>query len=322
MTAVPLDIRGLCVDYLGDGGPVRALRGVDLVARAGEIVGIVGESGCGKSTLAAATLALLAANARVSGGQVRIAGTDILAQAEPRRRALRGRAVAMVFQDPATAFNPVLTLGAQLVDYQHHLNLPRAERRGRAVAMLARVGLPDPALAMDRFMHELSGGMRQRAAIAAALLVAPEVLIADEPTTALDVTMEAQILHLLRELRGSHRGAIVVITHHLGVVGEICDRVYVMYAGEVVEEAPVDDLYHRPAHPYTRALIACDPAALSGRRAELPTIPGQPPDLSHPPAGCAFAARCHLATDRCRSLPPPWVTLGAGRAARCHEATP
>jgi ABC-type dipeptide/oligopeptide/nickel transport system ATPase component len=186
--------------------------------------------------------------------------------------------------------------------------------------MLTRVGIPDPALCLTRFVHELSGGMRQRAAIAAALLMTPEVLIADEPTTALDVTMEAQIIHLLREFRTDHHGAIVIVTHHLGVVGELCDRVYVMYAGEVVEEGSTDDVYHNPRHPYTQALIACDPANLHEQTPVLPTIPGRLPDLVNPPAGCSFAARCPRAHARCRSEAPVHVEIGPRHYARCHEA--
>jgi oligopeptide/dipeptide ABC transporter ATP-binding protein len=188
--------------------------------------------------------------------------------------------------------------------------------------MLARVGLPDPAAILRRHVHELSGGMRQRVGIAAALLLTPRVLVADEPTTALDVTMEAQILHLLRDLRTDHKGAILVITHHLGVVGELCDRVYVMYAGEVVEEAPVDTLYHAARHPYTRALMACDPAVLPGRVSPLPTIPGRVPDLVNPPAGCAFADRCPMVQGHCRTTPPPRVQLSTGHAVLCHEVAP
>ncbi|MBI1220022.1 MAG: ATP-binding cassette domain-containing protein [Rhodobacteraceae bacterium] len=316
MTEPLLQVRDLRVAY----GPVQALRGASLNARAGEVVGIVGESGCGKSTLAAALIGLPAPGATVSG-EVRIGGDDLLALPEPARRRLRGERVAMIFQDPMTAFNPVLTLGDQLIDFQHRLAEPRAAKRGRARAMLARVGLPDPDLALHRYVHELSGGMRQRAAIAAALLMRPPLLVADEPTTALDVTMEAQILHLLRELRGEHQGAIVIITHHLGVVGELCDRVYVMYAGEVVEEGTVEEIYHTPRHPYTRALIACDPAHVAQGQGHLPTIPGRVPDLAAPPAGCAFAARCPLASARC-ATPPPRHRFGPTQVAACYAVAP
>ncbi len=317
---VLLAVENLSISYAGSGAPVQALRAAHLTARAGEVIGIVGESGCGKSTLASALINLLATNARVTSGSVKLRGRDILHLTEPEKRSLRGRHIAMVFQDPMTAFNPVLPIGAQLVDYQHHLALPRAEKRARARAMLGRVGIPDPGQVLKRYVHELSGGMRQRAAIASALLMTPEVLVADEPTTALDVTMEAQIIHLLRELRADHQGTILVITHHLGVVGELCDRVYVMYAGQVVEEALVDDLYHAPRHPYTRALIACDPAHLHSHTPILPTIPGHLPDLSQPPPGCSFADRCPQVTGRCRNTAPPWVRISASQSVLCHEA--
>jgi oligopeptide/dipeptide ABC transporter ATP-binding protein len=198
--------------------------------------------------------------------------------------------------------------------------LSKAEKRQQAAAMLKRVGIADPGRCLDRYVHELSGGMRQRAAIAAALLMAPDVLVADEPTTALDVTMEAQIIHLLRELRRDYNGAIVIVTHHLGVVGELCDRVYVMYAGQVVEEGTTDEIYHTPRHPYTAALIACDPAHLTAHTPVLPTIPGRLPDLTDPPQGCAFAPRCTLASAICATA-PPYVAVSATQAARCHRVT-
>jgi oligopeptide/dipeptide ABC transporter ATP-binding protein len=315
-------VEHLSLTYATDRGPLQALRDVSLQAEAGEVVGIVGESGCGKSTLALALPMLLPENARITAGRILLDGQDIVPLPEPARRPLRGPGIAMVFQDPMTAFNPVLTIGEQLVDVQRNLKRPRAEAEAAARTMLARVGLPDPAAILRRHVHELSGGMRQRVGIAAALLLTPRVLVADEPTTALDVTMEAQILHLLRDLRTDHKGAILVITHHLGVVGELCDRVYVMYAGEVVEEAPVDTLYHAARHPYTRALMACDPAVLPGRVSPLPTIPGRVPDLVNPPAGCAFADRCPMVQGHCRTTPPPRVQLSTGHAVLCHEVAP
>ncbi|MFZ1468796.1 MAG: ABC transporter ATP-binding protein [Paracoccaceae bacterium] len=323
MTAPLLSVEDLHLRFHTDRAPVQALRGVSLAAHAGEVIGIVGESGCGKSTLVTAMIGLMGVNAEVTGGAVRCGGTDLLSLPESGRRKLRGQDIAVVFQDPMTAFNPVITLGDQLVDFQHQRQgISRAEKRAQAEAMLARVGIADAALTMGRFAHEMSGGMRQRAAIAAALLMTPSVLIADEPTTALDVTMEAQIIHLLRELRQDYHGAIIVVTHHLGVIGELCDRVYVMYAGEVVEEGLVDDIYHAPRHPYTRALIECDPAHIEGQARVLPTIPGRLPDLSAPPTGCSFAARCPIVTPRCHVDPPPYVGVSATQFARCHEVQP
>lgn len=225
----------------------------------------------------------------------------------------------MVFQDPMTAFNPVLTIGRQLADFVGAHGGGR-EAAGIA-AMLGRVGIPDPPGCLRRYPHELSGGMRQRVAIAAALLTEPDVLIADEPTTALDVTMEAQIIHLLRGLRTGFDGAIVIVTHHLGVIAELCDRVAVMYAGELVETAPVDDLFHDPRHPYTRALLACDPAVVTPGTGRLPAIGGRIPDLTALPPGCAFAPRCGRADVACLA-PPPRVEPAAGRSVLCHRAAP
>lgn len=244
-----LEVDRLTLSYHIPGGAVQALRDVSVQANAGEVLGVMGESGCGKSTLAAAIINLFGANAQVTAGQVRYRGTDILTLPADGQRRLRGRHIGMIFQDPMTAFNPVLTIGAQLVDFQHHLLGGQSEKRINAAAMLARVGIPDPTLCLRRYPHELSGGMRQRAAIAAALLLQPDVLVADEPTTALDVTLEAQIIHLLRELRQDYQGAIIIVTHHLEVIAELCDRVAVMYAGQVVEEGLVDDIYHAPRHP-------------------------------------------------------------------------
>jgi oligopeptide/dipeptide ABC transporter ATP-binding protein len=319
MNAPLLEVKDLSISYQSDSGLIKALRHANLKAQAGEVIGIVGESGCGKSTLASALINLIPSNGRVTSGQVKFRGKDILTLSNEEKREMRGQHIAMIFQDPMTAFNPVLTIGDQLIDYQgHRTGVSRTEKRARAIAMLARVGIPDPEYNLGRFVHELSGGMRQRAAIAAALLTTPDVLVADEPTTALDVTMEAQIIHLLRELRTDYKGAIIVITHHLGLIGELCDRVYVMYAGEMVEEGLVDDIYHVPKHPYTKALIACDPAHLLERTSVLPTIPGRLPDLVNPPEGCCFASRCTRVLDVCHRLPPPVVHISETQMARCH----
>ena len=264
-----LAIRDLTIDYAGH---IQAVRGATIEVHLGEAVGLVGESGSGKSTLAAAITGLLPVGARILSGGISFKDKLITGERSEAQQILRGDEIAMVFQDPMTAFNPVLTIGDQLVDFQTRMPGSRAEKRKRAVAMLARVGIPDPAMRSRSYPHELSGGMRQRAAIAAALLVNPSLLIADEPTTALDVTMEAQIIHLFRELRRDYGGGILIVTHHLGVVAELCDRVYVMYQGEVVEEGVVDDIFHRPRHPYTRALLSCDPARLHQRTDYLPVI--------------------------------------------------
>jgi len=316
-----MEIRDLCVAYRTPAGDVQALRHVDLTARAGEVLGIMGESGCGKSTLATAMIGLLGAHARVTSGTVSLQGQDVATMTATEQRTLRGRRVAMVFQDPMTAFNPVLTIGAQLMDYQGSLRQPRAMRRANTVKMLERVGIADAARCMHHYPHELSGGMRQRVAIAAALLMQPQVLIADEPTTALDVTMEAQILHLFRALQRDYDGAIVIVTHQLGVIAQLCDRVMVMYAGQVVEEGPVDAIFHSAQHPYTRALLACDPAVMAATSGAFPTIGGQLPDMTNPPAGCAFAARCAQVMPVC-AAPPPRVAVTQDHHALCHAVQP
>ena len=311
MTAV-LSVENLSISYRVPGGMLRAVRDVSLAVGRGEVLGIMGESGCGKSTLAAAMINLLPAGAQVMGGAVRLNGTDMLTLPASAQRRLRGKSVAMVFQDPMTAFNPVLTIGQQLADFA-------GADPAALAAMLGRVGIPDPARCLMRYPHELSGGMRQRVAIAAALLMQPEVLIADEPTTALDVTMEAQIIHLLRDLRTTFDGAIVIVTHHLGVIAELCDRVAVMYAGEVVEEGTVDALFHDPQHPYTRALLACDPAVVDPSSGRLPTIGGRIPDLTALPPGCAFAPRCGVVLPDCKA-PVPRQRPEVGRSILCHRS--
>ncbi|OBQ70395.1 ABC transporter ATP-binding protein [Mesorhizobium erdmanii] len=312
----------LSVRYETPHGSVYALRHVDIEAHPGEVIGIVGESGCGKSTLVTALANLLPANARIDGS-ISYNGVDLAKLDAYHQRLLRGDEIALVSQDPMTAFNPVLTIGDQLVDFQHHRkDLGRAQKRARIAAMLGRVGIADAERRMQSYPHELSGGMRQRVAIAAALLTDPGLLIADEPTTALDVTMEAQIIHLLRELRRDYNGIIIVVSHHLGVIAELCDRVYVMYAGEVVEGGEVDAIFHDARHPYTQALLACDPARFHERLDRLPTIPGSLPNLTQPPSGCVYAPRCDRAFAPCATVAPPLVNLVASHVARCHAVMP
>ncbi|WP_054311617.1 ABC transporter ATP-binding protein [Mesorhizobium sp. 1M-11] len=311
----------LSVRYETPGGSVHALRHVDIEAHPGEVIGIVGESGCGKSTLVTAMANLLPANARIDGS-ISWNGIELAKLDAHRQRLLRGDEIALVSQDPMTAFNPVLTIGDQLVDFQHHRkDLGRAEKRARIAAMLGRVGISDAERRMHSYPHELSGGMRQRVAIAAALLTDPGLLIADEPTTALDVTMEAQIIHLLRELRRDYNGIIVIVSHHLGVIAELCDRVYVMYAGEVVESGEVDAIFHDATHPYTQALLACDPARFQQKLDRLPTIPGMLPNLTQPPCGCVYAPRCDRVLASCGTVAPPLVELSASHVARCHAVS-
>jgi oligopeptide/dipeptide ABC transporter ATP-binding protein len=282
------------------------------------IVGVVGESGSGKTTLILAALALLPANAAVEGGEVIFHGRSMLTLAESELREIRGRRLAAVFQDPMSSLNPALSIGTQMIDIQYREPIGVREKRARAIVMLRRVGIPDPEARIDDYPHQLSGGMRQRVAIAMALLAGPDLLIADEPTTALDVTLEAQIIDLLRELKQSFAGSILFVSHNLGLVAELCDLVAVMYAGEVVEEADVFDLFRRPAHPYTRALLECDPASETAAGPALATIPGEVPDLIRTPPGCVFAPRCAKALDRCQRTSPEWTRVGDGHRARCH----
>ena len=313
-----LAIEELSVDFLTPRGRVHALRGVSLRVPRGRIVGIVGESGSGKSTLVLATLALLPGNAEVLAGSVRFGGADLLRLPPAALRALRGQRLAAVFQDPMTSLNPVLSIGTQMSDLQYRERArSRRDKRRRAVELLQRVGIPDAASRLDDYPHQFSGGMRQRIAIAMALLAGPELLIADEPTTALDVTLEAQIIHLLRELKDELAGSILFVSHNLGLIAELCDEVVVMYAGEVVEEATVFDLFRDPAHPYTRALLECDPASAAGT-GPLATIPGEVPDLLRPPRGCVFAPRCPHAFARCRTQAPAWTARTDRHRARCH----
>jgi peptide/nickel transport system ATP-binding protein len=317
-----LEIDRLSIDFRrAGGGAIHAVRDVTLAIAEGRIVGLVGESGSGKTTLGLAILRLLGANGVVAGGAVRLRGVDLLKLAEGAMRELRGARLAMVFQDPMSALNPVLSVGAQMIDIQFRdPRRTRQEKREHAIALLRRVGIPDPERRIDDFPHRFSGGMRQRIAIAMALSARPELLIADEPTTALDVTLEAQIIDLLRDLRHDLAGAILVITHHLGVVAQLCDEVAVMYAGEIVEHGPVETIFAHPRHPYTRALLDCDPATLAADTRHFPTIPGRLPDLSLVPTGCPFAPRCPHVFARCRDEVPALIALEPDHRAKCHLA--
>jgi oligopeptide/dipeptide ABC transporter ATP-binding protein len=312
-----LEVRHLSVDFRTPKGMVHALRDVSLTVPRGSIVGVVGESGSGKSTLISTVIRLLSPNAVVRGGEVLFDGRDVLKMDEAALRDLRGRKLSMVFQDPMTSLNPVLSIATQMIDIQYRDRLSRSEKRRRAIDMLRRVGIPDPAERLERYPHEFSGGMRQRIVIAMALLANPDLLIADEPTTALDVTMEAQIIHLLRALQRDLGGSILFISHNLGLIAELCDHVVILYAGEVVEQGTAHDIFHRPQHPYTQLLLTCDPARLPELAEALPTIAGDVPDLLHPPPGCVFAPRCPKRFARCTSEAPRPIRSGT-QVARCH----
>jgi peptide/nickel transport system ATP-binding protein len=319
LTANVLEIRNLSVDFRTPRGLVRALRGVDLDIPRGSIGGLVGESGSGKSTLALAVMGLMPHNATVASGTLRFGDLDLRRLGPAALRALRGARLSMVFQDPMTSLNPVRSIGLQMTDIQYRdRSLSDPDKRRRAADMLRKVGIPDPERQLRRHPHEFSGGMRQRIAIAMGILEKPELLIADEPTTALDVTLEAQIIRLLRQLRGEFNGSILFISHNLGLIAELCDFVVVLYAGEVVEQGSVRDIFHRPRHPYTQALLECDPARIAEVRRELPTIPGDVPNLLRVAPGCVFAPRCPQAFERCRRERPADYDAGAGHVARCH----
>ncbi|MGG7645023.1 dipeptide ABC transporter ATP-binding protein [Rhodovulum sp. YNF3179] len=314
-----LDIRNLSVDFRTTRGRVHALRDVSFKVPKNRFVGVVGESGSGKSTVLWSILGLLAGNAEVTGGAIEFGDRDLLKMTEAQLRGVRGEEISVVFQDPMTSQIPVLTYAEQMQDVLYRRKgMSTEEKRRRAVELMAKVGIPDPETRIDQYPHHFSGGMRQRAGIAMALLTDPSLILADEPTTALDVTMEAQIIHLLQELQNDLDATVVLVSHNLGLVAELCDEVVVMYAGEVVEAGDVRQIFHAPRHPYTRALLECDPARISDTQGRLPVIPGDVPDLAHPPGGCIFAARCPRAMDICRERTPPDVAGQAGGVARCH----
>jgi len=326
-TAPLLDVRNLSLDFGSPRGRVHALRDVSLTVPKGRIVGVVGESGCGKSTLASTVIRLLAANADVTAGEIEFEGRDLLRLSEAEMRQLRGRRMSMVFQDPMTALNPVRSIEAQMLDIQYREPGSAEDKRRRAIEMLDKVGIPDPANRLEAYPHQFSGGMRQRICIAMALLVEPALLLADEPTTALDATLEVQIVHLLQRLQQDVGCSIVFVSHHLGTIAELCDDVVVMYAGEVVESGPVRDIFRNPGHPYTQALLACDPGRIREKTRQLPTIPGEVPDLRRVPSGCIFKARCSERHDRCDREAPESHRLesavaGGEHRAKCHLREP
>jgi oligopeptide/dipeptide ABC transporter ATP-binding protein len=320
VTASLLEVRDLRVELEAVGG-AEALRGVTLEVGKGEIVGLVGESGCGKTTTALAVLRLLASEFRVAGGVIRFAGQDLLAMSEHDMRDVRGGRIAMIFQDPLRHLNPVFSVGDQLgmVVRTHARGLSSRQVRARALELLAQVRIADPERCMRAYPHQLSGGMAQRVMIAMALSGSPDLLLADEPTAALDVTVQAEVLRLLRTIARERQMAMLFISHNLGAVWQLCDRVYVMYAGQVVEAASSTTLFAQPEHPYSRALLDAVPR-LQVDHTELASIPGAAPSITHMPAGCAFHPRCAYVRDRCRVTPPPPVSLGLAaerREARC-----
>ncbi len=307
-----LSVRNLSVAF----GRSKVVEDISFDLGAGEILGVVGESGSGKSITALSILRLVPAPGRVSGA-ISFAGADLMALPEPEMRAIRGRDIAMIFQEPMTSLNPVFTCGDQVMEALiHHRGLDRTGARAEALKLLKLVEIPSAERRLDDYPHQLSGGMRQRVMIAMALACRPKLLLADEPTTALDATIQAQILDLLRGLQRELGMAVVLITHDLGVVAEVAHRVLVMYAGKVVETAPSDAIFARPFHPYTEGLLASIPR-LEGPISRLDAIPGQVPPPDAMPAGCRFAPRCRYAAEPCRAAPPPLAPRGPDRAAAC-----
>ncbi|MGY1716301.1 ABC transporter ATP-binding protein [Geodermatophilus sp. SYSU D01106] len=314
MTAPLLEVEDLRVRLRTPRGPAAVVNGLSYTVGRGETVAVVGESGSGKSVSVLALLGLLPERVATVTGSARLDGEDLLTMSPERLRQVRGPGVGMVFQDPMTSLNPVLTVGRQLVEgIRAHGEVSKAAARERAAGLLAEVGLPDPQGALDRYPHELSGGMRQRVVIAIALSNSPALLIADEATTALDVTVQAQILDLVESLQADHGTGVIWITHDLGVVAGIADRVLVMYGGRCVEDGTVDDVLERPAHPYTRGLLGALPDLAAGDGGDLATIPGTPPAPTDLPAGCVFWPRCPVRGDaRCETEQPPLQVVGAG----------
>lgn len=311
-----LTLDNLQTSFFTREGEVHAVRGVSFSVQRGEVVGIVGESGCGKSVTCKSVLNLLGSNGKIVGGRIHFRGEDLARKTLEQMRRIRGNDIAMIFQDPMTALNPVLTVGKQmseiLIRNQH---LSKQAAKEKAIAMLQQVGIGNAELRYGQYPHEFSGGMRQRVMIAIALSCQPALLIADEPTTALDVTIQAQILRLLKQLQAQTDTAIMLITHDLGVVAQVCTRVVVMYGGLVMEQGNVEDIFYRPAHPYTRGLLASLPRPGQGET-RLSPIEGSPPGLLNPPPGCPFAERCPQRIARC-SAPPPMYQLAGVHQASC-----
>jgi len=318
-----LHIDDLHVHFNTSDGVVQAINGASLTLNPGEIVGLVGESGSGKSVTAMSILGLVPKPPAIyPKGRVMWKGIDLLTTPDRELREIRGGEISMIFQDPMTSLNPVYTIGHQISEMiRVHERISAKTAKVRSIEMLDLVGMPNPQQRVDDYPHQFSGGMRQRAMIAMALSCSPELLIADEPTTALDVTIQAQILEILEKSARELNVAVLLITHDLGVVAGICDRVAVMYGGRIVEEAPVDDLFERPLMPYTWGLMRSIPQMDEVSTERLYTIPGSPPVMSRPPKGCAFAPRCEFAIDRCHSEVPEFIEYAAGRMVRCHRVS-
>jgi len=313
-----IDIEDLRVSFFTPGGEVQAVRGVSWFLNEGEALGIVGESGSGKSVSAYAIMRLLQSPGRVVGGVIRFNGIDMLSLTESEMRSIRGNDIAMIFQDPMTSLNPVYTVGDQICEpLMLHLKMKKADALKRAEELLVMVGIPDPKRRLKQYPFEFSGGMRQRAMISMALACEPKLLIADEPTTALDVTIQAQILEIMKDLKSRCCMSIVLITHDLGIVSDICDKIIIMYGGEVMEFGPIESLFTNPRHPYTIGLIRSLPKIDQMEGEPLTPIEGSPVDLMHPPAGCPFAPRCEHCMKVCLTEKPPYFELEPGHYSAC-----
>ncbi len=314
-----LEIRDLKVSFFTPAGEVKAVNGISYTLGYNEVMGIVGESGSGKSVEAYSIIGLLQSPGKVTGGSIRFEGEDVLGFNDEQMRRFRGDRVSMIFQNPMTCLNPVYTIGNQLVEALmcHDKGYTKEQARARAIEMLELVGINNAEKRIDQYPHEFSGGMRQRAMIAMALICEPKLLIADEPTTALDVTIQAQILELMKDLQKKKNTSIIFITHNLGVVAEICDRVSVMYAGHIVEQGPVNEIFYNPQHPYTKGLLASTPRLDEEGRERLVPIEGTPIDLLNPPQGCNFGPRCKSCMKICLRQKPPFAQVEDGHISAC-----
>ena len=313
-----LRIRDLSVNYETNRGILKALRHVNLEIPKSSIVGVVGESGCGKSTLITSIIRQLDDNADIPNGLIEFEKQDLLKLSKDKMRNISGTKISIVFQNPMSTLNPVISIGRQMIDIQYRDKISKKIKKQRSIDMLTKVGLPDPHIQFNQYPHELSGGMQQRVSIAMALQAGPSLLIADEPTTALDATLEVQILKLLKELQEAMGCSILFVSHHLGVIAELCDHVVVMYAGQVVEQGSTYEIFNKPAHPYTIKLLECDPASISKKQRLLPTIPGEIPDLINLSKGCIFKNRCSQSIDLCAQETPIWREFNNAHFVSCH----
>lgn len=321
-----LEIRNLHTNFYIHAGTVQAIRGVDIDLDRGEAIGIVGESGSGKSVTMMSVLRLLDSNGKVTEGTINFDGKELTQMSNDEIRKIRGNEIGMIFQDPMTSLNPVYTIGYQLTEpLMEHRGMNRSQANKVAVEMMKKVGIPSPEKRLRQYPHEFSGGMRQRVMVAMALICEPKLIIADEPTTALDVTIQAQILELMKKLKDETGTSIILITHDLGVVADVCSRINVMYGGTLVEKGSVDDIFYRPRHPYTVGLLNSVPNPKSGSKEKLIPIEGTPPDLIKPPVGCPFAARCRHTMKICVTHRPPLFEVGEAHEAACwlnHKNAP